>query len=1671
MTRNELIAAVAVDLIKTHQKEAEESGGSLRLCMVGLEPSVVCSIARCVSEDPDTTSTISVKVAHSFDTNNELPGDLKSEESITHWRHCRLPQGTRGVLFAASQLELQRNDKSVEKITKIETDTLRTRFEAWIRLAGLTATAIDDSTRTFLNAALDAADYTHTARTIEIFADFVLDVSERVLAGETAPRAVDQALPCVKLPRGSGDFERIPKMKLGNPADWNKIYRRLNRRIRPLLVRENDRGDPIPRDQLRKNFDDIREGLDSEECSVIERFLSADLSPDGWSEPQRELVELEWTRISGLFEGVATRTATTLGQRTIAFFESEHSDVLNDNDVELLNGTFPRDPSDELREFFDSYREHLAKNKRLTASWERYIFRNPQTYEDFIVGLLATLDALRQRSDERKLVKRKLSVHVRNSEEDSFWKSKNARAMRYFAFRYRGLDALLGDNVLLDFGKLQEKYYPVTNEYLVNCNSRSRDARSLKFEVALDPDGANEKMIFHWEISVDAIATALPDDLWYIANVNEPKALLSTSEISRQPVSAKGGIQRISLNDVNTIRDVLNTNRGQLVSPNLDLGDRSTAIAAMLIDPVIGLSADDTIKVRECLDTFHDSYTNAVRDWAIDGVGIASEAIIQQATSFGDLLDVLLRSANNDRARDGLWLEILRIGVANVVAGSSAAVVAPWHPLRLLEIGVKARQASALINTVLQADADDIYRADLLFGQVQYELALNYYPEVCVSIDNDAPTLLVATDTRLDYTLAEPPLRDKAFNGDDTLDVDPSMAARAFASVGEQYLKLLPHERSNFSVVLYNAESKALPSALASELSRKVEQESELQCDLLLTHSDPKSIRRIYEQQNVSATENSGSVMASEAARNFLSRLRVGLLDASDLDQESNERPTDLVALQDVFARNANLAWKKVGNESPADVIQHVPARWSRRRPVKATDTGNAVYLACPVQTAAGQSYLNALDGVINGDNALGEDAVPAREVNFRDVKEEFESTHRMGEWVVNFDQLVDRRMLVNNQVRVIRHIHDRFVDRNIIVSTTSKLRLLRVLIEDRLRRMDPALSSYGAETVNCLIDQANVLSGQVVMRAARYGRYANELIGIVLSMEKILSGLDNEGLPVGWYFLDDCASWFGQKEEQIADIMAIAPRVEGGSPILKIAISEAKFVSSVGYRSHVKKSAKQLQETVARIGRALDPQHNRIDREIWLHRLGNFMIEGIEPFGSEQVNGWDLHRWSREVRDDQVAIQLVGFSHVFVHDDLETVESGEPIPLQATQHCTQQIIDKKGTVELIRSLTAGNASAQGQDNLNAERWPQPLSSDTETEVEGSDAETGSVFKEQASSSDVATIESEDFPNDAQPPAAAQFDRLVSDRENVRPNAPPVELDASSLHEGQFDKQVLQDSRWRSRELQDWADAERPYDDDDNDAEIWLEATVRALQRALRGYDMTAEVIGSRLTPNAALVRFRGSDNLTVTRVEKRQQELLTSHAIRVINVLPAPREVVILVARPKRAILSLRDLWRHREFPVGAPETNTSLLLGARESDGELLYLNVGNEFGGLQAHGPHTLIAGETGSGKGVLVQCLLLDICATNAPSSARIQMIDPKAGSTSRGYEKCLTLTAISSLNVMMQLWRWKGLLLKWSVEIDCWPMRASRSCRATTEKSVLMSACLGCGCFTMNWPTG
>lgn len=181
----------------------------------------------------------------------------------------------------------------------------------------------------------------------------------------------------------------------------------------------------------------------------------------------------------------------------------------------------------------------------------------------------------------------------------------------------------------------------------------------------------------------------------------------------------------------------------------------------------------------------------------------------------------------------------------------------------------------------------------------------------------------------------------------------------------------------------------------------------------------------------------------------------------------------------------------------------------------------------------------------------------------------------------------------------------------------------------------------------------------------------------------------------------------------------------------------------------------------------------------------------------------------------------------------------------------------------------------------------------------------------------------------------------------------------------------------------------------DEDATAWLEATGKALQKALVGWNLQAKIQGTRLTPNAGLIRLLGSDRLEMKDVEANRQRLLTTHSLNVLSITPRPGEIVVAIERRNRQIVPLWDVWKRAPARRG-DHLNLSFVVGVRELDGETLFLNLGEGLNGQPSHAPHTLVAGTTGSGKSILIQNLIVDIAITNSPTLAKIYCIDPKMG---------------------------------------------------------------------------
>jgi S-DNA-T family DNA segregation ATPase FtsK/SpoIIIE len=98
---------------------------------------------------------------------------------------------------------------------------------------------------------------------------------------------------------------------------------------------------------------------------------------------------------------------------------------------------------------------------------------------------------------------------------------------------------------------------------------------------------------------------------------------------------------------------------------------------------------------------------------------------------------------------------------------------------------------------------------------------------------------------------------------------------------------------------------------------------------------------------------------------------------------------------------------------------------------------------------------------------------------------------------------------------------------------------------------------------------------------------------------------------------------------------------------------------------------------------------------------------------------------------------------------------------------------------------------------------------------------------------------------------------------------------------------------------------------DSADDEEWLRLVESRCKGALQQFQLQSKLLTKALTPNAALLKFQGSANLTVEQVLRRRSEFLTTHGLNVISVRAEPGVIAIAIARPVRRVLHLPDVWK----------------------------------------------------------------------------------------------------------------------------------------------------------------
>ncbi|WP_202077570.1 FtsK/SpoIIIE domain-containing protein [Caldalkalibacillus salinus] len=1595
MNHLELIGKVAVEYLKTNI-ESESSEGTARFLLDRLSGPQVLIICKEILDDMYLKDIIDIKIPIELAKGNDLPDRIITKERTTRLRHTYTDKP---VLLLANNNDDQ--GQSLRNIYTIGANDLKANTNLWIKVVSNNLPSINGSDRLLniwgkaLTGLLSMNDCS-----LEMFSKYVVTTRERIeIDGASLIEALGWALPALEIPRDSGYFYSIPDNRLTYKNKWAAAYKEVKEKRSYFLHKLTPSRDVIENDQLNNSFEEAKEYIPDNIHPDILRFID---SKPGWNHESTVLANYEWEQdhIGTLFSGIKVSKKTTLSEETREYLADEYADLVAEEDesyLDLLNKRKAREPNEEDIEFYEKHRYQIENNKKLKAKWDKFIYGKPIECSDFLVGFLQAIERLFAQSE---LSKGRKVIKVKTQKRDSrtAWLNLNTDLGLYFCTRYKGIDEITKPLIEWEtfnlfkydnFIEEEKKKAKAKGKPFKPNTSISKGSRQIKFYFELyyqDEHGLEQdcKVQLIWEGSTNAIGMELIDDLKRLKQHPFP-----FTSVAKNPISKKGKLQGISLNDIYTLQAVYRQDRGSLVG----VYEQEKDISKQFLQELDDAKAQGRINeagytsILDSWNKFSSEYHKALKYWVEEG--LIDDTQINQSRLYGDLLNQIAKYAKGDINRINLWYPIIKLGVVEVKDTKPLAIIPPWNPFRMAALATKMQQVNNIVKRLLTSNEIDFGDSKLFFNELVNDIEHSYYPEICLGFNGDElPELLSITDSLYDYSLMEMPIVKVS---DQETNEDPKEASAKLTGLLEKYLALQPHEAANLGVVLYNSDSTRLPLSIVDSVSKLNSKDDNIRCQVVLRHRDTNKLNQIYSKMVEGSDSDPDMFVASEVTNDFMAKLRIGVMaHQSSVSEKEEGKPYDIVFLQDVISRHSNFEWTKVESVNSPSNIDLFPARWSRRRPSAKDELKSTTYLVCPIQLYEGWEYLRFIKSISESVDEENEGYfLPARQISFQnsETKNVFEESHKLGEWVANYDELLDRRLLKSQGVNIIKYQHNKTNGPNLVVSTTTSLKLLKIILKRKFKSLNLGIKDDDIEWLTDLfINEANELSGDIVLRAAKIGRYASELMGVVLS--KLISKEEfEEEESIGWYFLDDYASWLGKKEEQIADLLAISPFEKNGKYYLKLLVTEAKFVDIKNLSNSKKTSKKQLIDTVSRIDQALFGKPSSLDRDLWLSKISDLLVEGTIFM---QNSSTSIEKWRELIRTGNVEIEIKGYSHVFVptSDNTDSIES-EQIKVNDIESSYQEVYSRNSVRELILSLLEKNPLYTVRSKFATEvTWRNFNPTLPNIAQEGEHMPENQTDDVQGDNDQLANNNE-----------YADVDRIKSEEKLVNKQDNPKDYkDDTQTNGEQLDN-----------DLHTWIAKNVVTQDQNSSDREWLNGVVNSLKAALATYNLQGKVLELRLTPNAAIVRLKGSDRLRVEDIEKKKSQLLTTHALNIINVLPQPGEIVVFIERPERETISLANVWNTRTLKSDVKDTNLNFVVGVKEVDGELLYLNLGGPFGGLEQHAPHTLIAGETGSGKSVLIQTLILDICATNSINTAKIYLIDPKYGVDYQNLEDLPHLT--------------------------------------------------------------
>ncbi len=158
------------------------------------------------------------------------------------------------------------------------------------------------------------------------------------------------------------------------------------------------------------------------------------------------------------------------------------------------------------------------------------------------------------------------------------------------------------------------------------------------------------------------------------------------------------------------------------------------------------------------------------------------------------------------------------------------------------------------------------------------------------------------------------------------------------------------------------------------------------------------------------------------------------------------------------------------------------------------------------------------------------------------------------------------------------------------------------------------------------------------------------------------------------------------------------------------------------------------------------------------------------------------------------------------------------------------------------------------------------------------------------------------------------------------------------------------------------------------------------IKKTLENFGLPVEMSEINIGPTVTQYSLKPAEGIMLSKITALSNNLslaLASHPIRIEAPIPGKSLVGIEVPNKTRCQIRLRDLVANPQFQNTASGLN--IVLG-KDVSGNSCYADL--------ARMPHLLVAGATGTGKTIFLNCLILSLLYQNSPETLRFILVDPK-----------------------------------------------------------------------------